>query len=236
MSNRHVPESSSRRQPSAVTDDDARLAAAALRAGAAGANAAFDRLLPAALRDVADDYWTPTPVTQRVAAWLQAERVRTVVDIGAGAGKFCVATALLTPCRVIGLEQRGSLVAAAQALARRFGLGDRVSFVHGGFGEVPTPEGDAYYLFNPFIEHSFDAPGYADDGVTFTRRAGQRHFAALIRLLASAPAGTTVVTYNGIGGPLPRSYVQVRGDESFRGALRLWKKRPADPRRQPRSI
>lgn len=229
MPNRHIPVGlpPRARQPGKVTPDEARLAAAALRGGGARANAAFDRLLPAALRDVSEDYWTPTPVIHRVAAWLRAEQVGTIVDIGSGAGKFCVATGLLTPCRVIGLEQRQSLVAAAQALAGRFPLEGRVTFVHGGFGEVPTPRGDAYYLFNPFGEYSFAAAGYADDGVAFTRRAHERDRAALIRFLASAPAGTVVITYNGIGGKLPRSYEQVRVDVSFRGALRLWKKRPA---------
>ena len=81
-----------------------------IRAGQAPANDAFDRWLPEALRDRSLEYWTPLPVLAQVAAWLRDTQVRTVVDIGSGAGKFCVAAALLTPCRFIGLEQRASLV------------------------------------------------------------------------------------------------------------------------------
>lgn len=203
-----------------------------LRAGKARANAAFDALLPEALRVVADDYWTPTPVVRQVAAWLRAEGAETVVDIGSGPGKFAVALALLSEGRVVGLEQRHALVVEARALAGRCGVADRVSFIHGAFGQVPTPPADAYYLFNPFGEYSFDAPEYADDEVTDTRQARRRDGEALVRFLAAAPVGTRVVTYNGIGRRLPRCYEQVRVDVSFRGALRLWRKR-ATARRRP---
>lgn len=216
----------------AAGDADARLVAAALRAGRPTADAAFDRLLPAALRDVSDDYWTPTPVARRVAAWLKAERVRTLVDIGSGCGKLGVTAALLAPCRVIGLEQRQSLVAAARVLATRLGVADRVTFEHGAFGVAPTPVGDAYYLFNPFGEYTFDGAGDADDAVAHTRTAYQRDLAALTQFLAAAPIGTLVITYNGIGRPLPRSYEQTRVDVSFRGALRLWTQRAPRPRQR----
>ena len=43
--------------------------------------------------------------------------VQSVVDIGSGAGKFCVAAALGSGCRFTGLEQRPRLVAAARTLA-----------------------------------------------------------------------------------------------------------------------
>lgn len=230
MSHRRAPSSlPGRRDGRSTPPPDAGAAAAAVRSGRAGANTTFDRLLSPALRDVSEDYWTPIPVVRRVAAWLRAERVHTVVDIGSGAGKFCVATALLAPCHVVGLEQRQSLVTAARALAAQFGVADRVTFVHGDFGVAPTPVGDAYYLFNPFGEYSFGSAG-DDDGVAYTRAAYQRDLAAMVRFLAAAPAGTRVITYNGFGRTLPRSYEQTRVDVSFRGALRLWKKQPPPAR------
>jgi predicted RNA methylase len=196
-----------------------------MRDGQANANAAFDHLLPAELRKVSGDYWTPLPVIRRVASWLRAERVDTVVDIGSGAGKFCVVTALMTPCRVIGLEQRPSLVASAQALAALCELEDRVTFVTGAFGDVPTPKGSAYYLFNPFGEYAFSAARDADDDVVFSEQAYTRDVDAMTRFLARAPFGTVVITYNGFGADLPPSYEQIRADLTFRAALRLWKKR-----------
>jgi predicted RNA methylase len=188
-------------------------------------DAAFDQFLPPELRHVSDDYWTPLPVVRRVAAWLRAERIGTLVDIGSGAGKFCVTTALLAPCRVIGLEQRPSLVASAEALASLFEVDDRVRFVTGAFGDVPTPLGDAYYLFNPFGEYAFSPLQDADDAVTFSEQGYTRDVDATTRFLARARPGTVVITYNGFGADPPPSYEQTRVDLGFRGALRLWKKR-----------
>lgn len=201
------------------------MAVAALRRGGPDADAAFDRLLPAELRAVSRDYWTPMAVIRRVAGWLRAERVDSLVDIGSGAGKFCVATALLTSCRVIGLEQRASLVAVARSLATLFEVDDRVRFIDGAFGEVPTPAAAAYYLFNPFGEYEFSTARDLDDGITFSDHAYARDVDALTRVLARAPVGTVVVTLNGYGADPPASYEQVRVDLTHRAALRLWKKR-----------
>lgn len=200
-------------------------AAVALRRGDPVADAAFDRLLPAELRKVSSDYWTPMAVIRRVAGWLRAERVDAIVDIGSGAGKFCVATALLTSCRVVGLEQRPSLVAVARSLASIFEVDDRVRFVEGSFGDVPTPAASAYYLFNPFGEYAFSPARDLDDGVAFSEETYTRDVDALTRFLARCPAGTLVVTLNGFGADPPPSYEQIRVDLTQRAALRLWKKR-----------
>lgn len=210
--------------------DHVQRAADALRAGDAGADRLFDALLPPALRDVSDDYWTPAPVVRQVAAWLRAEHIGTIVDIGSGAGKFCVALALLTPCRVIGLEHRPSLVAVARDLATRFGVGAQVTVIEGAFGAVPTPAADAYYLFNPFTEYPVASAAAAADDITFTRETWRRDVEAMTRFLAALPVDTRVVTYNGFGRYPPRTFEQTRVDLSFRGPLRLWTKRAAPPR------
>jgi len=150
--------------------------------------------------------------------------VRTVVDIGSGAGKFCVAGALLTRCRFIGLEQRGSLVAAARELAGTFEVDDRVTFVTGDCGATTTPVGDAYYLFNPFGEYSISSVRFAEPGVAFTRETYRADVAAVTELLSRAPLGTLVITYNGFGGRVPRDYEQIDAGLGVRGNLRLWRK------------
>lgn len=213
--------------------DEVRHAADALRAGDARADALFDHLLPPALRAVSDDYWTPAPVARQVASWLREAGIATVVDIGSGTGKFCVAMALLTRCRIIGLEHRPSLVTVARDLAGRFGVHGQVTFIEGAFGAVPTPAADAYYLFNPFSEYTFDGAETAGDDITFTRETWRRDVEATTRFLAALPVGAVVVTYNGFGRYPPRSFEQTRVDIGFRGALRLWTKRAAPPRPRP---
>src|SRR5258708_5890262 len=101
----------------------------ALRAGRCPPDQAFDGFLPAELRVVSHQYWTPLVVAKRTAEWLDDLNVRTVVDIGSGAGKLCVAAALACHCHFTGLERRSRLVAEARTLARVFDVDDRVNFV-----------------------------------------------------------------------------------------------------------
>jgi hypothetical protein len=63
--------------------------AAMMRTGSCPNDQSFDRFLPEPLRLVSPEYWTPLAVVKRAADWLEAVRIRTVVDIGSGAGKFC---------------------------------------------------------------------------------------------------------------------------------------------------
>lgn len=203
----------------------ARSVAEAIRGGVPPSNEAFDRWLPAELRDVSMEYWTPLPVLCRIAAWLRETRVRTVVDIGAGAGKFCVAASLLVSCRFVGVEQRAPLVDTARALAELFGVSDRVTFLKGDFGVAPTPAADAYYLYNPFGPYDFESERFDQPDVVFSKQTLARDLLAVTHLLSLAPAGTIVITYNGFGGRLPRCYEQLSVDVRFPCALRLWRKR-----------
>jgi SAM-dependent methyltransferase len=202
----------------------ARLVAAGLRTGHSHADDAFDRFLAPELREVSAQYWTPLRVVRQAATWLREIEVRSVVDIGSGAGKFCVAAALLARCRFIGIEKRAPLVDAARELAEIFAVDDRVTFVHGELGVTTAPAGDAYYLFNPFGEYSFYSRRFAAPGVTFTPDTYARDVAAATALLSGAPVGTFVVTYNGFGGKLPPSYEQIAVAARLPGTLRLWKK------------
>src|SRR5882724_10120638 len=73
--------------------------AEALRAGYCPADRAFDRFLPPRSRQLSSQYWTPLSVATRAAGWFEDLGIRTVVDIGSGAGKFCVAVGLASSSR-----------------------------------------------------------------------------------------------------------------------------------------
>jgi hypothetical protein len=196
-----------------------------LRAGRVPHESHFDRFLPADLRAVSSTYWTPLEVVVRAASWLDEVGVSQVVDIGSGVGKFCVVGALAGRCTYVGLEQRPRLVAAASELARQFGVQDRVRFVAGVFGEAPTPVADAYYFFNSFGENLF----LPEDWLDHDTELGDGRFARDLQcarvFLRSLPSGAYVLTYNGFGGRLPRSYAEVRVDRELPNPLRLSRKR-----------
>lgn len=195
-----------------------------MRAGSCLNDRSFDRFLPEPLRLVSPEYWTPLAVARRSAEWLEDFGIRTVVDIGSGAGKFCVAGALFGKCRFIGLEKYSSLVTSARALADLFDLTDRVSFLAGALGSATTPVGDAYYFFNPFGEYWLGADYPLEAGAEFTDTRHADDVAAAEDLLRRAPVGTWILTYNGFGGRVPAGYELVRVDWELRGVLRLWRK------------
>jgi len=199
--------------------------ATTLRDGRCPPDAAFDRFLPASLRALSSQHWTPLRVVKRASEWLDSLGVHRVVDVGAGAGKFCVAGALFSQCSFIGLEQRARRVVSARKLAGLFGVDEQVCFVHGALGHVPTPVADAYYFFNPFDDPSGDV----DDRETDVSERRDQHEPAVAiaeALLRRAPGGTYVLTYNGFGGRIPASYRLVCIDLAFTGGLRLWRKEP----------
>jgi len=203
----------------------------ALRTGSCPGDGAFDRFLPDELRVVSGQYWTPLVVATRAAEWFADLKVRTVVDIGSGAGKFCVAAALAGRCRFTGLEQRRRLVASARTLARRFEVDDRVSFVEGALGNTATPVADAYYLYNPFGEYLIGSTDPFDSGLERSDERYARDVAAVQDLLQRAHFGTCVLTYNGFGGRVPSSYQQICVDTELPNELRLWRKERTKPTR-----
>lgn len=209
--------------------------ATALRLGDCPPDRAFDRFLPLELQLVSRRYWTPLVVAMRVAQWLERYDVRSVVDIGAGAGKLCVAAALAGRTHFIGLEQRARLVGAARDLARVFEVSDRVAFLHGALGETIVPETDAYYLYNPFGENLFGPEDFLDEEVELGDERYLRDIAAVEDLLRQAPVGTYLLTYNGFGGEVPPSYSEVRVDRDLPNVLRMWRKTQSSSSGKPQS-
>ncbi len=198
----------------------------ALRLGRCPAEGAFDRYLPDDLQAVSSCYWTPLPVALRVARWLDDLDVGTLIDLGSGAGKFCIAAALASRCKFIGLEQRPRLVASARVLAELFDVQERVQFVEGTVGDLALPPPEAYYLFNPFGENLFGREEWLDPDVELSDTRYEQDVAATERILSDAPAGTFVITYNGFGGTVPRAYQEVRVDRELPNVLRMWQKTP----------
>jgi SAM-dependent methyltransferase len=185
---------------------------------------AFDRFLPRPLKEVSPQYWSSLAVAQRAAEWLDEAGVQSIVDIGSGAGKFCVAAAIFGQCRFIGLEHRPGLVDAARNLACLFDVHDRVSFVHGALGAARLPTADAYYLFNPFGQYWFGSDRLMETDAGFTQQPRTHDIAIAERLLRRVATGTWLLTYNGFGGRVPAGYRLIRTDWELRAPLRLWRK------------
>jgi SAM-dependent methyltransferase len=196
----------------------------AIREGRCPSDRAFDRFLLPDLQVVSHQYWTPTAVAVRAAQWFDELGVRRVLDVGSGAGKFCVAAALASEASFVGVEQRARLVDAARELARVFDVSDRVQFVHGLFDGSASLDADAYYFFNSFGENLFEVEHRLDDDVDLGPERFRDDVVAAERMLRGAPVGTHLLTYNGFGGMVPDSYAEVRVDRELPCVLRMWRK------------
>ena len=198
--------------------------AAEIRSGRWPTDETFDRCLEGELQVMSIGYWSQLAVAACAARWLRQLSVDTVVDVGSGAGKFCIATALATRCRFFGIEQRSRLVAAADELARSFGVADRVRFERSTFGHDPVPAADVYYFYNPFGENLLP---YEDRLDLEVELSGERYVACVAaaeELLRRAPVGTYLLTYNGFGGRVPANYVPIKSERRLPCLLRMWRK------------
>lgn len=147
-----------------------------------------------------------------------------MLDVGAGVGKLCVLASLAGEGQYVGIEQREDLVDQARTLASslrstaEFLAGDALSIEWSGF--------DALYFYNPFDEVRFPASSRIDGSL----RTGPEEFQRLVaetqaRLEALQP-GTRVVTFHGIGGPMPACYSLIHAERIADGELELWTRRP----------
>jgi SAM-dependent methyltransferase len=185
---------------------------------------AFDDYLPKSCRSVSSTHWTPLVVIRRIAEWVNALEIESIVDIGSGAGKLCVALALATECECIGIERRKSLVRTSRELAGRFGVGSRVSFIEGSIADIEIPRASAYYLFNPFEENLVCSIERIDEEVPLSAERYNLDVAFTKRFFRDAPVGTYVIKYNGFGARMPGGYEQVLVDRAMPNVLRVWRK------------
>lgn len=191
----------------------------------------FDRLFPRAIRGLSAMHWTPVEVALRAAKLLVTRPGTRVLDVGAGAGKFCLVGAMSTFGEYFGVERRADLVHSAQSIALALGV-KNVTFCHGLFGALNPENYDAFYFFNPFEETKLSLHA----GVDWSRLAGREHFDLEVQkaqqFLRGARPGTRVVTYNGMGGSLPWTYDLVHR-EDLDCPLELWVKDSQGRRYQP---
>jgi len=170
---------------------------------------------------VSSCHWTPLVVARRAAALLVDGGGRRILDVGSGVGKFCIAGALSTEARFVGVEQRGDLVEVAREAASRCGA-QRASFLHGNVFDVDFSEFDGLYLFNPFLELIEPLQFPIDDAVPLSPTRHGEFVAATRSRLSEARPGTRVVTYGGFGGEMPDGFKCELEEDCYRDLLTFW--------------
>lgn len=189
--------------------------------GTAVADEAFDTIYPKPVRERSERFWTPVDVARRAAELLVVDSTTRVLDVGAGAGKFCLVGALTTEGDFTGVEQRGHLVAMARQIARYYGV-RRANYVHDDANCMDWRPYDAFYFFNPFAENYFADGDQIDHTVDLSPERFHYDVGCAVAGLASAKVGTRVVTYHGLGRTLPNTYDLHSSESAGSDALELW--------------
>jgi hypothetical protein len=199
----------------------------ALRAGEEVSDDAIDLWLAEPYRCVSRRFWTPVEVGRTAARWIEDQGAERVLDVGAGAGKFCVVSALATNLRMTGIEQRHHLVVEASNLAHRFRVEHRCRMLLGTLERVDLAAFDALYVFNSFAENVYPRHEQLDDRVELSARRLRDDLRTVEAALARMALGAALVTYHGFGGVVPDTFDLVRDEQVGSGSLRLWVKRRA---------
>lgn len=177
----------------------------------------FDQLFPQHIRSAAAFHFTPVEIVKAAADFLVEKEGVKVLDVGAGAGKFCLIGAALTGGHFTGIEQRTSLVEIAQQLALKYDLVN-TKFIHGNMTDLHFSDFNAFYIFNPFMEHRTSAD--LDDYLKTDPALYDLYSNFVKDQLDRMPVGTRLVTYFSHGDEVPESYLRVGGDEDAK--LRFW--------------
>lgn len=65
---------------------------------------------------------------------------KTILDVGCGSGRYCLAYAERGAARVVGIDFAEAMIDLARDYAHRLGVGDRCEFIAGAFPEAMPPE------------------------------------------------------------------------------------------------
>ncbi len=188
-------------------------------------DAEFDTVYPAEIQALSPRFWTPVGVARRAAELFRTAGARSVLDVGAGVGKFVLVAAAAEPeLDFVGIEQREHLVHIARMAGSHLRI-DNAFFLAGDVTMAPWVAFDGLYFFNPLSENLFAKADHMDDGVELSR---SRFFRDVLRVedaLRVARPGTVIVTYHGTSTRIPTSYELSHAERAGSDWLRQWTKR-----------
>tara|TARA_R110002033_G_scaffold72897_1_gene124148 strand:- start:100119 stop:100715 length:597 start_codon:yes stop_codon:yes gene_type:complete len=112
----------------------------------------FNTLYPLPIKKLSEFHWTPVEVAKLAANYLVDKPKCKILDIGSGAGKFCLIGAASTNGLFYGVEQREGLVKLSQRIAKTHHI-KNVEFIHANITQISFSQYEAFYFYNSFYEN-----------------------------------------------------------------------------------
>jgi SAM-dependent methyltransferase len=179
----------------------------------------FDQLYPLSIQALARRHWTPLGIARKASGFLAADNNVRILDIGSGAGKFCLAAAYYKPgAFYYGVEQRKNLLSHAETAREILRFGN-VSFIHGNFTQLDFRNYDHFYFYNSFYEN-LAGTDKIDDSIDYSGELYNYYNRYLYKQLEKKPAGTKLVTFHSLGDEMPQNYHVVGAEVN--NLLKYW--------------
>lgn len=183
----------------------------------------FCQLYPLSIQQLDKIHWSPLKVVYKSVQFLVNKKEAKILDIGSGAGKFCLAGAYYKPSAFFyGVEQRQYLTGHALCAKEKLGR-MRVEFIHKNFTQLNLKEYDGFYFYNSFFE-SIPGTDKIDDTIAYSPELYHYYSRYLYKQLDEMPAGTRIVTYCSWDDEIPPGYRLIETD--IDSLLKFWEKQP----------
>lgn len=182
----------------------------------------FDTLYPERIRQLSGKHWTPMEIAKKSARFLAWDPGSKVLDIGSGAGKFCLIGASHFPSAIFyGIEQRKDLYQVAISAKEATGI-KNVNFLHGNITQFDPSRFDHFYFYNAFYEN-LASDGHIDQLLPYSTELYHYYSRYLYKILESKKSGTRLVTFHSLEDEVPPCYQLV--DATIDLNLKMWLKR-----------
>ena len=181
----------------------------------------FCQLYPLSIQQLDKLHWSPLNVIYKAVQFLANREDAKILDIGSGAGKFCLAGAYYKPSAAFyGVEQRQYLIGHAESANAKLGR-MKVKFLHKNFTQLNLKEFNGFYFYNSFFE-SIPGTDKIDDSIAYSPELYHYYSRYLYRELDEMPAGTRVASYCSWDDEIPPGYQLVETDMDQ--LLKFWEK------------
>lgn len=181
----------------------------------------FDGIYPEEVRPMAFTHFTPIEIAIRAAKFLVQKPGTKVLDIGSGAGKFCMIGSVCTNGHFTGVEQRDNLHLLAEQIFKKYQL-KNINFINSNINQIEFSNYDAFYFFNPFYENIIQFEKI-DDAIDVKNDLYDEYSNYVKNQLDLMPLGTRLVTFFSAYDEVPISYQLISKDD--RQKISMWEKK-----------
>ncbi|MDA8972394.1 class I SAM-dependent methyltransferase [bacterium] len=181
----------------------------------------FDGIYPEEVRPMAFTHFTPIEIAIRAAKFLVQKSGTKVLDIGSGAGKFCMIGSVCTNGHFTGVEQRDNLHLLAEQIFKKYQL-KNINFINSNINQIEFSNYEAFYFFNPFYENIIQFEKI-DDAIDVKNDLYDEYSNYVKNQLDLMPLGTRLVTFFSAYDEVPISYQLISKDD--RQKISMWEKK-----------